>query len=101
MRAKHDHTLIRHDRFQEGVAAATRDLVPGNRFQGAGPAADEEGCVRTSINHNSFVQGYLSACPEAVDLDKEGNTAAPLTGQLQVFDVGLYEPSVHDEADVA
>ena len=101
MRAKHDHTLIGHDRFQEGCAAAANDLVPGNRFRGAGPAADEAGYVRTSINHNSFVQGYLSACPETEDLDKDGNTTAPMTGELQVFDVGLYEPSVHEEASVA
>lgn len=101
MTAKHDHTLIGYQRFQEGAAAAAQDLIPGNRFRGAGPAADEAGYVRTSINHNSFVQGYLSACPEAVDLDIEGNTVAPTTGEIQVFNKGLYDPPVHDAVGVS
>ena len=99
MVAKHDHTFIGHERFQEGAAAAAQDTIPGNRFRGAALAADEAGYVRTSINHNSFVQGYLSACPEAVDLDRHGKTVAPTTGETQVFSNGLYEPPVHDSMD--
>ena len=86
------------ERWDQGETAGKLDLTPGNLFRGAYGAATDANLARTSLAHSSFVHGYLSVMPKAVDLDEQGRTLAPGTGELQIFGAALSEPAIALEA---
>lgn len=63
--------------FRLGADAARHDLIPGNPFRSAMPAAEQLGFEPGTPQYGAFLSGYMYGLPsDGVRVDADGRTLA-------------------------